>query len=393
MITYFQFEVISAILFVLILGWYIHRHRKDVVIQKILWPVFYIVMWRTKIGIKAMEKYGRKYAGWVRLFGYFSIGIGVVGLVLIFTSLFYSVISAIISPTSQAGIMLALPGSNIPGLGMLGFWHWMISIFFLAVVHEFAHGIVAIAHGIKVDNSGPAIFGAIVPIIPAAYVEPNEKSMSKSGDHVRYSIIAAGPAINIIFGILFFLLLVNVFVPIETNMTDHKGLSFETMEEGPAFEALGEGKFMFNSLDGKVVEDPQEFYDQLIRKSPGDEITLSNAVDTHKIILENHPDKKEYPYLGVISIKEEREFRNDIKGGIFSWFKNLIKWLAALNFFIGLANLLPLGPVDGGQMLRVFLEQVTPDKRKVMKWWGKISLVTLLLLLIGLLSPYISKIL
>ena len=110
--------------------------------------------------------------------------------------------------------------------------------------------------------------------------------------------------------------------------------------------------------------------------------------DSFTVTLAQHPEDPEIPYLGVTQIQNERSFLNELKGSIFSWFKNLIKWLAALNVFIGIANLLPLGPVDGGQFLKVFLHEVFPNNpRRAQKWWLGISYVTLILLLLGFIGP------
>jgi hypothetical protein len=387
MITGGQFDIISGLVFAIILGILVYKNRKSVHIQKILWPVFYLVMWRTNLGVPTMNKWGKKYGGLIRLFGYFSIGVGLIGMVVIFVSLVASVWMSFVQVDSPAGVALVLPGSNIPGIGVLSFWHWIISILVLAVIHEFAHGIVASAHDLPIKRSGPAIFGFFLPLIPAAYVEPDEKIMDKTGDHVRYSIIAAGPVINLVFGVIVLLIMSFVIAPIGNNISYSTGIGFDTIEGAPLYGELGEGHFVLKEFEGEEVNDYSKLHSKLISKRPGENVSMSDGVRSIKVTLGEHPEDNNLPYLGVVNVVSEKEYYNSFWGWVFEWFRDLFKWLAALNIFVGLANLLPLGPVDGGQMLRVFLENTMKNKKKAMMIWGKISLLTLVLLLLGLVSP------
>ena len=92
---------------------------------------------------------------------------------------------------------------NVPGLGILPFWYWLIAIFVIAVVHEFSHGIVARAHNIPVKHTGLAFFGPII----GAFVEPDEKKLRAGKDITQYSVYAAGAFSNVILALLALLLL------------------------------------------------------------------------------------------------------------------------------------------------------------------------------------------
>ena len=78
------------------------------------------------------------------------------------------------------------------------------------------------------------------------------------------------------------------------------------------------------------------------------------------------------------------------------WLQEFFKWLLILSLGLGLANLLPIGPVDGGQMLRQACYQVTGDSKKGGKgdwWWAKISWVTLAIIIVLLIIPIAKAIL
>ena len=53
--------------------------------------------------------------------------------------------------------------------------------------HEFGHGVVARAHGLKIQSSGIFLLGPLF----GAFVEPNEKQLKKQNDIVQYSIYSA----------------------------------------------------------------------------------------------------------------------------------------------------------------------------------------------------------
>ena len=77
-------------------------------------------------------------------------------------------------PAASSGVGLVLP-FKAKGVFYVPFFYWIISIFVIAVVHEFSHGLIARANNIKVKSSGFAFLALLVPIIPAAFVEPDEK--------------------------------------------------------------------------------------------------------------------------------------------------------------------------------------------------------------------------
>ena len=70
----------------------------------------------------------------------------------------------------------------------------------------------------------------------------------------------------------------------------------------------------------------------------------------------------------------------------------LFFWLWVVSWGVGLFNLLPLGPVDGGRMLLTGLTAVMHDKKKAQKYWSIVSLVSVLLILINL-APYLWQLL
>ena len=78
-----NFEIIIAIVFVVLMGLVLFFKRKKLDVQKVIFPLVYIILYRTKVGIKLMDKIASKHRELVKLFGYISIGIGYVGIFFI----------------------------------------------------------------------------------------------------------------------------------------------------------------------------------------------------------------------------------------------------------------------------------------------------------------------
>ena len=208
---YVNFDTLSAILFIMITGFLVIINRKKLDFQILLKiskiPLLYAVLWRTEFGLKFMDRFASRFRELIKLFGYCFIGFGFYGMIFISIQMVFVLIGLFISPkeTSQ-GFSLVLPLTNIPGIGYLSFWHFLIAIFITVLVHEFAHGILARAHNIPVKSSGLGVFSILLPIFPIAFVEPDEKKLSKEKDIVQYSIFAAGPMANIILPFIILLL-------------------------------------------------------------------------------------------------------------------------------------------------------------------------------------------
>jgi membrane-associated protease RseP (regulator of RpoE activity) len=390
------------IAFILVLSIVLFIKRKQLVMQKIVYPFLYIILYRTKWGIALMDKIASKYRAWVQLYGYIGVGVGFVGMFYISLGVVVFLAKLVIFPAADAsGVSLVLPFTNIPGIGYLSFTHWIISIFILAVIHELSHGVVARAHNVPVKSSGFAVFALLAPVIPAAFVEPDEKKLAKKHDIVQYSVFAAGPMANLVLA--FILLMVFPFVgdmtnstlaPFEDQMTYPAGFSYEILEEEgyPAFVA-GVPNGILTSINGQAVEDYTDFYAAATCLVPDQEVTLGTDQGDYTIITMANPDREEKGFIGMKPTQNERRVyeENALVAGVYYWFRGLLKWLFLLNLFIGLANLLPLGIVDGGRMLQTALHSLYPNKKKAMKVWGFISMLFLGGLLFALFVNYFGN--
>lgn len=396
------FEISALSVFLVFLLGFLLVKRKQLVVQKILFPVFYLIMLRTNAGISWMDRISEKYREWVKLFGYCSIGVGFIGMIYISLSILFFIFGLIFSPEiEQQGVSLVLPFTNIPGVGYLSFTHWIVALFVLAVIHEFSHGVVARAHNIKVTSTGFAVFSVFLPLIPAAFVEPDEKQLRKQKDVVQYSVYAAGPISNLVLAFLIALafpfaadITNSTLSPFEDVVSVAAGFSFTVLENAtyPAYQS-GLSSTVLQNVNGKTVDAYSDFYKEMVAVKPGDSVALGTAAGTYTITAIASPTDPERGFLGIKPEKNERHIREEYvsAGPVYYWFRGLIRWLFLLNFFIGLANLLPLGIVDGGRMLETALHRLYGNEHKARKMWGFIGTVFVSSLLFALLVNYFGN--
>ncbi len=354
-----------------------------------------IFLYRTKWGLRWMDKYSEKYREWIILFGYIGVGAGFVGLAVISYVLIKNLYDLIINPTATSGVSLVLPGINVPGLGVLPFWYWLLGIFLIAMIHEFSHGIVARAHKIEVKNTGIVFFGPII----GAFVEPNEKKMAKEKDITQYSVLAAGAFSNVILAVLALLLLTFAFAPAQQQMIQPTGFTFDAHVNGnlPFAQAGIATGTLITGINGVATTDFQQFSDELNSVKPGQAIKVQTKEKEYTVTVTQNPDNQKKPFLGIQQIHNEFDVKPTYSVGIWKvvyylvdWFAGFLRWLFLLSFGIGLFNLLPLPIVDGGRMAQVFLHKLKgPEVGE--KRYRQVSLFFLAILLLNLFFPLILK--
>jgi membrane-associated protease RseP (regulator of RpoE activity) len=354
-----------------------------------------IFLYRMKWGLRWMDKYSKKFREWIILLGYIGVGIGFIGSITISVVLVKNLFDLIFNPATTPGVSLVLPGINIPGLGILPFWHWLLAIFVIAVVHEFGHGIVARAHNIRVKNTGIVFFGPII----GAFVEPDEKQVRKQKDIKQYSVLAAGAFTNIILAFIALLLLNFAFTPLQESMVESTGFTFDQYvnEDLPFAQAGITTGTIIIGLNELETNTFQQFSSELLHYRPGDEVTIKTAEQDYTLVLAANPEDESKPYMGIQSIHNEFDVKEKFQTSVWNvlyyvvdWFTSFFRWLFILSFGIGLFNLLPLPIVDGGRMMQVFLHKLRGEK-KGEKTYKKISLFLLFILLLNLIFPLLMK--
>ncbi len=382
-----NWDLISIIIFYSIILIFYYTHKERFIIQAKIFALY-----KTKLGLKTMDKIANFCPRFLKYLSYTGIGIGFIGMFFMLYILVKETFALIFIPGTEPAIAPVLPGIDIPGAPTLTFWHWIIAIFITAVIHEFSHGIIARLHKVKVKSSGFAFVGPIL----AAFVEPNEKTLVKKSPAQQLSVFAAGPFSNILLGILILILSAFIFSPLVSNIYDSNGITVnELMEDYPVYELEVDTPFTITAINGEETLDAITFYEVTLTLEPDEEVTLTTDQGDLLVTPTEHPENSSMAFFGISGLEQEQELKENYSylapfENTISWFSLLILWLFIINIGIGLFNLLPLGPVDGGRMLYTASLFILKDEAKAKKLLAIVSFIVLAIIVINMI-PWLTK--
>ena len=346
---------------------------------------------------------------------------------------------------------LVLPGIN-PILPLEYLVYILLALVVAVIVHEFSHGILTFASNLKVKSLG--ILYLIIPL--GAFCEPEEEQLRNTKTSNRMRVYAAGPTSNFTVVLISILLFSFVFMPAVQHAADGIGI-ISIGEDTPAEElGLQSGMIITHINDTKI----DTFYDFFIVMNNtranqtvnisyvGQDAYIKSVVlsDKYYEYEKRNPgaNNKSYmgkgylgvgpnPFIDFLPILKNpfSNFPNNfllfyilpllgldgynpiyspftdsyiitgplsfIPSNVFWAIVNALYWIFWLNLAVGLFNVLPMIPLDGGFMfndaLRSFIRRVKKglsDERreKIVK---NVSLVTSLLILFIVLFPWLVK--
>ncbi len=377
-----NYDLLFAVIFYAIVVVFFLKYRERFEVQG---KIF--VMYRTKVGLKLMDYLSKKIPRLLKIFSFSGMIVGFGGMAYITYFIVRYTLKFIFVPGTEPPLAPVLPGVSIPGAPPLSFWHWIIAILILAMVHEFSHGVIARLYNIKVKSSGFAFLGPIL----AAFVEPEESQVVKKPKRIQMEMFAAGPFSNILLS-LFILLALTFFVTPYVDENAHlQGLKVIGFKESFSTKEIQSGDLIIGVNNVDIVNKKFSEFSNEIKNSVGQEILLKvkdaekNIVKEVKTMVVPLVDKPEQGSLGVL-VKGVY----DNKGNALIWLWLLTVWLFIANLGVGLFNLLPLGPVDGGRMFSAAVSYFIKNDKKARKITNIVSYILLFLIVINLL-PYVYK--
>ncbi len=378
--------------------------------KKFTFQAKFIALFRTKIGIKLMDKIANRHRELLRIVGISGIGIAYLGMLFIVYFIIQGVYQLIFVPEAPAVLSPVIPGVPIPGSPIVvPFWYGIISLFVVVVVHEFSHGVIARAQKIKVDHSGIVFFGPLI----GAFVEPNEKELKKAGEIPKYSIFAAGPFSNIILALLALFLLIIFFthppdatwdVYYPKAMMIEQGITVGSIVPNSSAEKYGlRTDVTYNKLNSIEFSNLNEFFGLVNRLRPNETAILGDMEGNNYTLITGthegykHLGKMGVGYIGISDIstpfilKQNSPFYK-LLFDLLAIIGRFLFWIHALSLGIGLANLLPLGPIDGGRMLQQTLHKIFGEKKGNIIW-TKLSIGFLIVIIILVVVPILRAVL
>ncbi|HID60291.1 MAG TPA: hypothetical protein EYP46_00330 [Hadesarchaea archaeon] len=349
-----------------------------------------LIMWRTKRGLNFIDRVARiSKHGW-RVYGTVAAAIGIFLMVFIFVNLIVNLVFVLTQPVKLPGIMLVYPGL-IPWLPVVP---WLVAVASLLVVHEFSHGVLLRAQGLKTKSVGA--FGVVVMF--GAFVEPDEKELMSAPSSKRLRVFAAGSMGNVIFGCICLVAILLLLVP-------KPGVYVYAVAENYPAENLTLGARIYQ-LDNVHINTLDDYYNFLENKRPGDNILVATENETIYATLVRHPENENRGALGLWTTSAvsgwkfanplftlgaamsellgDSVFHPYVYGLRVPWAAiEILKWMFVLNLGVGLFNMLPAVPLDGGYMMQAILERKF-SKEKSKKAVRVLSYLVLVLILMNI---------
>jgi len=209
--SFLAYDIGFLVLFVLVLAILFYVKRKNFKWEGIL------LLYRTNIGVKFIDKFAKKYKSMISWMRYIIVSMGFLLMIAMTYFLMQLLYIFIKYPATVRAIKVPPLTPLIPYLPSIFkldflppfyFTYWIIAIASIAIFHEAAHGILARYSNVKVKSTG---FGFLGPFL-AAFVEPDEKQMEKKDNFSQMAILSAGTFANILLTVIFFLMLIIFFI-------------------------------------------------------------------------------------------------------------------------------------------------------------------------------------
>ena len=338
-----------------------------------------------------IEKVGKKIKG--KPYFFLSLLSIIIGFGLMGFSIFYLLKITFLNlfrptgyqPTPTVGIVVPhfSPICKPPYVICFPTLYWIIAIFVIIAFHESMHGIFAASSNVKIKSVGYAFLA----ILPAAFVEPEERELKKLKPIEKIKIYSAGSFGNII-AVLILLLLLQLISNVFASIFYPIGLEYEVINNTPAYFSKLNGTLIgINNFSIRTIEDLQNV---LSKYKPNETIIVKTTKGEFKITLTKHPQNITRGFIGIknirVKLKAIHPFFENFKQLFFVLFE-LFKIIIVLNIAVACVNMLPIKPLDGGLIIHEILEILEIEKKEEISLL--ISFTFFFLLLLSVISTLI----
>ncbi len=368
-------DLIFFAAFVAVLAVLVYADRKKVKLQGIMF------IRRTEKGKRFIDSIAKGHPGFWNAMSYAGIIVAIIALLAGFAFLFSNV-QGILRGEVREGVRFVLPYPSgeaqfHPGLLLLPWWVWIIAIFSVVVPHEFFHGIMCRLHNIRIKSLG----WLLLVIIPGAFVEPDERQLKRAPRKVKLKVYAAGSFANILVAAAAGIIVLSFsvfYVPAGI-------LPSSLVKDSPAEQAGMKGAVL--SIDGRETKSLEGISSVLEKIPPGTEIAVKTTSGEYKVTTAANPDNPAKSFLGIsgpFSVYADVPPAYSAFAGIVRNARELLLWIFVLNLGIGIVNILPIKPLDGGLLFEEISGKFFRKNALVVK---AVSGFTLFLLLFNIFGP------
>lgn len=315
---------------------------------------FPTIMWKTKRFHNVIEKIANLSPRFWKWF--MNVGIIISFIAMFFIT--YSLIQSLSTLIEAPAVSIVLPGVEMPGSTIyVPLGYGLISLATVLIVHEFSHGILSRVEKINIKSVGLLLF----TILPGAFVEPDEEELVKSSKLSQLRVYAAGSMANITLAIVALLIFSAVGTYGIPNTFDENGIEIDrVVSDSPANGVLKEGMIL-ESINNHTIKDSNDYMEVVETFVPGERVSIGTDQGIYNLTLSENPSNSSRGFVGVQAANhfEIKESVSSIFGDTIPWIlfeiSTLTQWIFILNLGVGLFNLLPVKPLDGGRMFEIVL--------------------------------------
>ena len=310
---------------------------------------FPVIMWKTQRLrglISRISNFSPTFWRW-----YMNVGIVVAFGAMIFIT--WTIVSSLPSVFETPAVSIVIPGVEMPGSSIyIPFFYGLIALATVLIVHEFSHGVQSVGEKISIKSIGLLLFA----IIPGAFVEPDEDELKAAKRSSRLRVYAAGSVANITLAVIALLLVSLISAGIPTFFAEDGIAIDRIVSDSPSDGVLKEG-MVLEAIDNHQIDNSSDYLDVVSSYSPGDNVSIKTDQGSYTLTLDKNPNNESRGFFGIQANKHFELINNSL--GPIPWILfellELFQWVGMLNLGIGLFNLLPLKPLDGGYMLEILL--------------------------------------
>ena len=332
-------DIVIFLLFLAVVATVVWSDRKNIK------PTGLVLMRRTQRGRAWLYRTAAQWPRFWKVLTTLGVVITIPAMILISWFLLNSTWQ-VLSGQIEGAVKLVLPWSGFeeqPGVFFVPWYFWFIGIAAVIAPHELFHGIACRLAKIRIRSLGLML----LLFLPGAFVDPDKRQLDRAPRLAKLRVFAAGSFANFITAalctVLGILLLVALF--------NQAGIMPSGLIAGsPAAAANISGAIL--AIGGMPISSQEDIVTALQRVPIGSTIAVQTTEGNYTITTVQHPERDQ-SYLGIAGPYNPNY---ELKAGIASsgfgdaarFFVDLLAWLSMISLGIGLFNLLPIKPLDGG---------------------------------------------
>ncbi len=385
---FIDLNVFSFLAFISIVASIIYKDRKNIqVISGIL------LMRRTKRFRDTINSIAQKHKTFWSAFG--ALGVAVAIIVMIVGSfLLIDQTIKIATGVLKEGARLILPGPaaslDVPGVLFVPWWIWVIAIAFVIIPHETMHGIMCRIDKVRIKSVG----WILLAILPGAFVEPDENQLKKQSVKTKMRVYAAGSFINVFLAGIIFLLMILISAAFFTP----SGLAFYAPDNSSFGKNITASIIEINDVQ---INNVDQLRNELAKHNPGETINVKTAAidstapvfsplpgsgfvinekntESHTVVLQADGNR---PILGIGVVGSS--YASSL-GSVGLVFYMLLFWIFLISFFVGMVNILPIKPLDGGYLFEEIVKKFTKHDKPIVR---AVSIFMILMIAFSIVGP------